>query len=190
MDCHDKEERDQMLSTEDLDEINQPANPKLNETVHQFLQRQKQLFEERKYLPGTIFQCIRCGDCCRYNYFHMSIDEKKLLDQLHMLGKNLHGYWVVTDDGRITCHMPIWNNPKNNMLSFTGPLPEGHIGFLMQTERRHGYWVLATEIDEIIVYSPTPCIHLIDGTPASCAIYDDRSDICRAYVCRRYPLDD
>jgi len=177
-----------MLSPEDLDEVNQPANPKLNETVHQFLLRQKRLADERKYPPGTIFQCIRCGDCCRYNYFHMNIEEKSLLDQLHMLGKNPHGYWALMDDGKLTCYMPLWNNHKSNMLSFEGPLPERHIDFLMQTKRRHGYWILATEIDEIIVYNPTPCMHLIDGTLASCAIYDDRPEICRTYICRRYPL--
>ena len=120
----------------------------------------------------------------------MIIDEKSLLDQLYMLGKNPHGYWALMEDGKLTCYMPIWNNPKSNMLSFEGPLPEGHIDFLMQTERRHGYWVLATEIDEVLIYCPTPCMHLIDGTLASCAIYDGRPEICRAYVCRRYLLSE
>lgn len=177
-----------MLSTEDLDEVNQPANPKLNETVHQFLLRQKQLADERKYPTATIFRCIRCGDCCRYNYYHMNVSEKGLLDKLYMLNKFPNGYWVLTDGGKLCGYMPLWDNPKSNMLSFDGPLPEGHIDFLTRTGRRHGYWILAKETEEMVIYTPVPCVHLINGDPASCGIYENRPEICKNYSCRRYPL--
>jgi len=177
-----------MLNSEDLDEVNQPANPKLNETVHQFLQKQKQLADERKYPPGTRFLCIRCGDCCRYNYYHLDISKKSLLDRLYMSSKFPNGYWVLMDEGKLSCYMPLWDDPKSKMLSFDGPLPQEHVDFLMRTGRRHGYWVLARETDEMVVYTPVPCVHLIEGPPTSCAIYGDRPEICRMYSCKRYPI--
>lgn len=180
-----------MLSNEDLDEKNQPSNPKLSETVHQFLMRQRELADQQKYPPETEFDCIRCGDCCRYNFYHLNVNDRRLLDQLYMLNENPHGYWVLMDDGKLAGYMPIWvKSAKAPMLSFDGPLPKEHIDFLMRTGRRHGYWVLAKEIDEIVIYNPAPCHHFVDNKlgPTSCAIYFNRPEICKMYSCRRYPI--
>lgn len=178
-----------MLSPEDLDETNQPLNPKLNETVHQFLMRQKELVRQPEYPPGTVFECVRCGDCCRYNFYHLSLTDTALLDKLYMLSKYPHGYWVLLDNRMLTLYMPLWLDPKNPVISFSGPVPEEHIDFMMRTVRRHGYWVLSEE-GLIVVYNPTPCIHFIDKGQdlASCDIYEDRPEICKAYSCRRYPV--
>lgn len=174
-----------MLSPEDLDEINQPGNPKLNETVRQFLQRQKDLADEKEYPPGTVFRCIQCGDCCRYNYYHLNV-EMKLLDPLYMLSANPHGYWVLSYDKQFRGFMPTWGDPEKPILSFNGTLPSQHIDFLIRTGRRHGYWILNKQTDEIVVYCPGPCVHLTaDGL---CGIYQNRPEICKAYSCRRFPF--
>lgn len=177
---------------EDLDEQNQPSNPALNETIHQFLEAQRRHAKAQQYPPDTVFKCIRCGDCCRFNYYHLTIEDQRLLDRLYMLNKTPHGHWILTPEGKFEGYMPVFKKKEIELVSFQGPIPETHVKFQMRTGRRHGYWVLAKGTDDIVVYYPVPCIHLIDRGPkmnAKCAIYKDRPEFCRGYICRRYPVN-
>ena len=177
---------------EDLDEENQPSNPALNETIHQFLEAQRMYAEKQDYPPDTVFKCTRCGDCCRYNYYHLKVEDRRFLDRLHMLNKNPNGHWILTPEGNFAGYMPVFKKKQMEMISFEGPIPEKHVEFQMRTGRRHGYWVLTKGTDEIVVYYPVPCMHLIDHGPeelTECTIYADRPEICRNYSCRRYPVN-
>lgn len=175
-----------MLS-DTLDEENQPGNPYLLETVHDFLEKLKAKARKRRFPPGTKFLCKKCGECCRWYYFHLNVSERKLIDQLYMLGPpEPHGNWALAETGKLNCWMPVWKKEsKTNILHFDGPLPKMHTDFLMKTERRHGYWILNKK-DKIVIYSPVSCMHLTKDK--LCAIYPDRPDMCREYSCGRYPI--
>ncbi len=183
---------------EDLDLENQPSNPAWNETVHQFLEGQR-IRAEQEYPPDTIFKCIRCGDCCKYNYYHLKVEDRGLLDKLHMISKNPHGHWVLTPEGKFSGYMPAFRRGEMEVIRFEGPIPEKHVQFQMRTGRRHGYWVLTKGTDEIVVYYPVACVHLNEHGPpsgkvdpqelAECLIYEDRPEFCRGYICRRYPVE-
>ena len=134
------------------------------------------------------YECRRCGDCCMWNYYVLDVTtEPKLLDQLYMLAKYPHGYWVLVQD-KIILYMPFWSKKQNGSLDFEGNLPDKHIEHLTKTGRMHGYWVLSGS-DKILVYNPVPCVHLIkDGELYACAIYEDRPQVCKDYSCGRYPI--
>ncbi|KKN15935.1 hypothetical protein LCGC14_0980980 [marine sediment metagenome] len=190
------------MLNEDFDEKNQPSNPAWNQTVHQFLEDQR-IRAEREYPEGTVFKCIRCGDCCRSNYYHLKVEDQRLLDRLHMLLKDPHGHWILTVDGKFSGHMPSFKRVRSSpespeveeyemeVVSFEGPIPEEHVRFQIRTGRRHGYWVLTKDTDEIVVYYPVACLHLVreEGKLAECLIYEDRPEFCRGYICRRYPVE-
>lgn len=165
-----------------------PGNPFLNCTVAEFLEEQKKQLKEKGDPEGK-YKCMRCGDCCLFNYYLLAI-KGKLIDQLYMLGSPYpHGYWVLIDF-KIHCYMPLWSKKsQSNLLHFDGYLPREHMDFLSRTGRRHGYWVLNNENDKIVVYNPVPCIHFVKDINmiASCAIYKDRPKVCRDYICGRYP---
>ncbi len=188
---------------EDFDIENQPSNPAWNETVHQFLERQRIHADEQDYPPDTVFKCIRCGDCCKSNYYHLKVEDQRLLDHLHKISKNPHGHWVLTPEGKFNGYMPAFKRVRSlpespeveeyemEVIRFEGPIPEKHVKFQMRTGRRHGYWVLTKGTDEIVVYYPVPCVHLVDRGPeelAECLIYEDRPEFCKGYICRRYPV--
>lgn len=170
----------------EFDEKNQPGNPYLLETVQDFLQRLKATTQKRKFPPGTKFECHRCGECCKWHYFHLNISNQKLLDQMYMFGlPQPHGYWVLFD-GKINCYMPVWSKEmEKKLFHFDGFLPKLHTNFLNRTRRKHGYWVL-NENDKVVIYCPVRCIHLTENN--LCSIYPDRPEICRMYSCERYPV--
>ena len=177
---------------EDFDVENQPSNPAWNETIHQFLERQRIHADEQDYPPDTVFKCIRCGDCCKSNYYHLKVEDQRLLDHLHKISKAPHGHWLLTPEGKFAGYMPAFKGKEMEVIRFEGPIPEKHVKFLMRTGRRHGYWVLTKGTDEIVVYYPVACIHWVDHGPeelAECLIYEDRPEFCREYICRRYPVN-
>jgi len=176
-----------VMNREDLE---LPGSPLLLRTVKDFLMEQKKQLKETGGPDGE-YKCLRCGDCCRWNFYSLDI-KPKLLDQLYMLGAPYpHGYWVLIER-KIHCYMPVWSKQdESNLLHFDGFLPDKHIEFLIRTGRRHGYWVLDTENDKILVYNPVPCIHLVDeGEATHCDIYEDRPQVCVDYTCERYPKGD
>lgn len=170
------------------EELELSGNPCLQETVRSFLERQKKMLSEDPKFKAEKYECRRCGDCCMWNYYVLDITtEPKLLDQLYMLAKYPHGYWVLVQD-KIILYMPFWSKKQNGSLDFEGNLPDKHIEHLTKTGRMHGYWVLDKN-DKILVYNPVPCVHLIkDGDLYACAIYEDRPQVCRSYICGRYPV--
>lgn len=158
------------------------GNPFLQETVRQFLEKQKELLEE---IPeAEEYECRMCGDCCRWNFYLLPIEDTRFLDHLVGLERYPHGYWVI-NDGRIHCHIPIVRTEE--IFHFDAPLPEGHVEFLKKTGRLHGYWVFDAPRSRIIAYNPTPCIQLKGDN--SCRIYKTRPEICRGYICKRYPIE-
>ena len=169
-----------------MDEENQPFNAVLNETVAEFLEKQKAKL--RKILPEDgKYECRRCGDCCKWNYYHLNIDNQNLIDKLYMEGTKMpHGYWVLIE-GKMNFYMPTWKGKKNKskLVHFDGALPPKHTEFLKVTGRMHGYWVL-NKNDKVVVYSPTPCEHLTKKN--MCRIYAKRPEICKDYLCGRYPV--
>jgi Fe-S-cluster containining protein len=68
--------------------------------------------------------------------------------------------------------------------SCSGVCPPKQVDFLRKTGRTWGYWVM-NDREQIIIYSPTPCIHLEKGL---CGIYDNRPEVCEPYFCKRYPI--
>lgn len=165
----------------DFDMVELPFNPKMNETVVEFLNRQGIMSSPD---PDLKYECRRCGDCCRWFYYKLIVPQD-LADQLYMRFEAPHGYWVLTD--KLQCYMPVRpGEPDAQIFHFEGNLPEGHVDYCVTAGRRWGYWVLE-EKDKVVVYSPVKCIHLVDENV--CDIYEDRPDICRAYQCGRYPVD-
>ena len=171
------------------EDLELPGNPCLQATVREFLDQQKKMLSENPEFKAEAYECRRCGDCCLWNYYALTI-QAKLLKQLYLLAPYPHGYWVLIE-GKIHCYMPVWSKPsESNLLHFDGYLPKKHTDFLARTGRRHGYWVLDTEKDKILVYNPVPCNHLVNDIEnrASCDIYMDRPEVCRDYTCGRYPI--
>lgn len=164
----------------DMEEL--PFNPKINETVVEFLSRQR-------VMPGPDpdgdikYECRRCGDCCQWFFYKLNVPQD-LADQLNMRFKDPHGYWVLSD--KLQCYMPVGpGEPGAEIFHFSGNLPEGHYDYCVVSGRRWGYWVLE-EADKVVVYSPAKCTRLVGDN--FCEIYKERPDICRAYQCGRYPV--
>lgn len=173
----------------DEKDLELPGHPCLQETVTEFLRRQKELLSKAPEFKAEAYECRRCGDCCEYNFYALKI-QSKLLKQLYTLAVYPHGYWVIIED-KIHCYMPVWSREaKSDLLHFDGYLPKDHIEFLSRTGRRHGYWVLDTEKERIMIYNPVPCEQFIKNieNKAACSIYSDRPQICRDYTCGRYPI--
>ena len=181
------------LHSDDLDHNEQPYNPRINESIHDFLEAQGKEAKRRKEIPGAKFSCHRCGDCCRYYYFHL--DPPRDLIQI-IVGDGEatpHGAWVMVKEPgdkeeKIRLTMPVWNKKpvdgKIPMLDFKGNLEKDVIEFLKATRRRHGYWVL-NKNDDIVVYSPSYCGQLVGKN--RCKIYNNRPKVCRNYFCGRHP---
>lgn len=169
----------------DEDEIDGslPFNPKLNETVVEFLSRQR---IAGKRDPDKEYECRRCADCCRWNYYKLDAGQK-LVDQLYMLGpKRPHGYWVLLDN--LHCYMPVRPGEKDaTLFHFEGKIPDSQISFSRRTGRTWGYWVLDDD-DKVVMYCPIECRHLTENN--LCAIYNDRPQVCRDYLCGRYPVEE
>jgi len=175
-----------IIDKEDLDQEKLPFGPKFNETIVEFLSRQRVMKSPEDYPEGTEFECRRCGDCCRYNYYKLD-PPQNLVDQLTMIGpKYPNGYWVLIEN-QIHCYMPCWaKENESKMFHFEGNLPQKHIELCWITGRTHGYWVLEGN-DKIVIYCPTKCQHLIGKNV--CDIYEDRPQVCREYICNRYPVE-
>ena len=50
---------------EEFDMERLPGNPRMCETISQFLRRQRKFISKLNFPPGTKFECIGCGDCCK-----------------------------------------------------------------------------------------------------------------------------
>ena len=149
----------------------------LRETVRQFLSKQRELVGKTEWPPGTKFECRQCGECCKWNFTMLKIDEE-LNEKLRSLVKYPHGSWDLMDENKLRLAMPG--------ISFIGLIPPNHTEFLKITGRTWGYWVL-NEKGKIILYCPTTCIHLKDD--GLCAIYEKgRPQVCNPYFCKRYPI--
>ncbi len=169
-----------MLDNIDVDEGKLPFNPILNETVVEFLSRQRIADEVD---PDKEYECRRCGDCCKWNYYKLDTGQK-LVDQLYMIGpKRPHGYWVLMD--ALHCYMPVKpGTEESTMFHFEGRIPDTHVDFCRRTERMWGYWVLDDD-DKVVIYCPISCQHLSEDN--LCTIYLERPEVCRKYLCGRYP---
>ncbi len=177
---------------EDFNKEVLPYNPILMETVHDFLEKQK---EATKAAHGKYseFECRGCGDCCVYNYYGMNVDSS-LMDKLYTTGlKDFYGYWILTraeeDPGmgtQLHCYMPIPGAKKKElrMFHFSGNLSPDQYDFLIFSGRRHGYWVMRDD-GKLLIYNPAKCIHYEEGL--GCDAYDKRPKVCRIYFCGRYP---
>ena len=152
-----------------------PGNPRMCETVEQFLGRQRKFTSSLKYHPGTKFEFIGCGDCCKWNYIMLETDED-LINKLEEMAKYPHGGWAMIKENRIRVEMPGF--------SFIGNIPPDQSEFIMRTGRRWGYWTVNAR-GKVVLYNPTPCIHLEDN---KCGIYEDRPRVCRVYFCGRHPI--
>ncbi len=153
-----------------------PGNPRMNETVERFLTRQRKFIPNLNFPPGTKFECIGCGDCCKWNFQVMNTD-LDLIEKLRERDKYPHGPWTLIEEKRIRVEMPGF--------SFIGNIPQDQTDFITQTGRRWGYWVLNNQ-DRLILYNPTPCIHQTEDS--KCGIYDERCRVCRVYFCGRHPI--
>ena len=182
------------LDSDDLNHREQPFNPKINETIHDFLEAQKKLAKSRELPPGTEFKCHRCGDCCKYYYFHLD-PPKELIEIIVTDGEATpHGAWIMVkeagdEEDKIRLNMPVWSKPKDGqipMLKFKGNLSLDVIEFLKVTKRRHGYWVL-NDVDGIVCYIPSYCANLVGRNRFK--IYEKRPKVCRMYTCGRYPKE-
>ena len=164
-----------------LNEKELPFNPKFNETVVEFLSRQK---IPENHPEGTRFECRNCGDCCKWNYYKLDIPQG-LRDELYMSGpRRPHGYWVLME--KLHCYMPI--NPgskKGSLYHFEADIPEQHVEFCVRTGRTWGYWVL-DDAGKVVVYCPMECQHLTKEK--LCGIHRERPQVCREYMCSRYPV--
>jgi len=174
---------------EEYDPKQLPGNPKLLRDVSEFLEERKR--EVRVY-PEKEYECHRCADCCRWNYFLLNV-KPEFMDLLYSTPpKYYYGYWILTfaretpDLGtKLHLFMPIpgATEEERRMFRFTGDLPRPHLDFLDKTGRRHGSWEMRQD-GKIAVYSPAPCEHLNDE--GLCDIYESRPIICRDYFCGRY----
>ncbi len=157
-----------------------PGNPRMTETVERFLGRQRKFISSLQFPPGTKFECIGCGDCCRWNYVMLNTD-LELTEKLRERAKYPHGPWTLISDvgeeGRIRVEMPGF--------MFIGNIPPDQTEFIIRTGRRWGYWTLNAR-DKVVLYNPTPCIH--HGEDSKCRIYEDRPRVCRVYFCGRHPI--
>ncbi len=174
-----------MFDKIDLDEKEVPFNPLLNETVVEFLSRQAVKGERD---PDILYECRRCADCCRWNYYKLDTPQS-LIDQLYMIGpKYPHGYWTLIED-TLHLYMPTWT-PKEGeakLFHFDGKIPQKHVEFCWRSGRTHGYWVLNDE-QKIVVYCPVTCQNLTENN--MCSIYRERPQVCRDYLCGRYPVEE
>lgn len=176
-----------MFDEIDLNEEELPFNPILNMTVAEFLDEQK-VASGRD--PDAKYECRRCGDCCKWNYFNL-IPPQTLIDQIYMVGpKYPHGYWVLirgVDRDSLHLYMPTWTPREGEakLFHFEGNIPLKHIDFFWRTGRTHGYWVLNKK-EKIVVYCPCICQHLTED--GLCSIYEDRPLVCQEYLCGRYPM--
>jgi Fe-S-cluster containining protein len=162
--------------SEEFEEDRLPGNPRLCDTTQQFLSRQRRFIGRTTWPPGTEFECRGCGDCCKWNFIILETDEK-LITALRARAKHPHGSWNLTEEDKLYVGMPGF--------SFIGICPPKQAEFLRVSGRTWGYWVL-NEREKVVVYNPTPCIHIQDD--GLCAIYEDRPEVCESYFCRRYPI--
>jgi len=161
--------------SEEFDLAQLSGNPRINESVQQHLSRQRKQIGRTKFPPGTEFECKGCGDCCTWNFIILRSDEG-LVKELRARRKYPHGSWNLEKE-KFRVSMPGFY--------FFGNCPPPQTEFLRVTGRTWGYWVL-NEKDQIIIYNPTPCIHL--KTDGLCAIYHSgRPVVCGSYFCKRYP---
>lgn len=157
-------------------EEDHPGNPRLCETVTDFLRRQRKFIGKTKWPPGTKFECRGCGDCCKWYFIILETDEK-LINALRERVTYPHGSWNLTEKDKLFIGMPGFN--------FIGICPPKQIDFLRRTDRTWGYWVLNPR-GKVVLYNPTPCTHLQED--GLCDTYDDRPRVCSVYFCRRYPI--
>lgn len=162
---------------EEFDLERLPGNPRMCETVRDFLTRQRKFMGRTKWPPGTKFECHGCADCCRWYFIILNTDDK-LAEELITRVKYPHGFWVLMPENRLKVQMPGF--------FFFGNIPSDQREFITVTGRTWGYWVLNKKRGKPVIYTPTPCIHLTDEN--KCEIYEERPRVCKVYFCGRYPI--
>lgn len=162
--------------SEEYDFERLPGNPRMCETIQQFLSRQRKFVGQTKWPPGTEFECRRCGDCCNW-YFIILVTDEELVKELLTRVKYPHGSWNLNEKDNLRVAMPGF--------SFIGICPPKQVEFMKGTGRTWGYWRLNVN-GKIVLYNPTPCIHF--GDDGLCEIYENRPEVCEPYFCRRYPV--
>ncbi len=153
-----------------------PGNPRLCETVKDFIRRQQEFGRLTQWPPGTEFECKGCGDCCEWHFILLNAN-KEFVKVTRARVKDPHGFWRLVEKRRIKIQMPDF--------LFVAIGPPNLIEFLTITGRTWGYWVL-NQNEEIVLYNPIPCIHLTEDR--RCAIYEERPKVCKPYFCRRHPI--
>lgn len=167
---------EELTVVEEFDLERLPGNPRMCETVKEFLTRQRKFVSQIHWPSGIEFECKKCADCCSWNFIVMNMDEE-LTSALRERAKYPHGSWVMEEDSKITIWMPGYR--------FGGNIPADQTEYIMKTGRHWGYWVLNVH-EKVVLYNPTPCIHLTEDK--LCGIYEDRPHVCKIYFCRRYPI--
>jgi len=152
------------------------GNPRISETVEEFLARKREFVSQIVWPPGIEFECKKCGDCCTWNFIVMHMDGE-VICALRERAKYPHGSWILNEDRKLTVQMPGY--------MFMGSIPPVQTEYINRTGRHWGYWILNAR-GEVVLYNPTPCIHLTEDK--LCGIYEDRPRFCREYFCRRHPI--
>ena len=152
------------------------GNPRIYETVEEFLARKREFVSQIVWPPGIEFECKKCGDCCTWSFIPLNIGEE-VVRALRELAKYPHGSWIMKEDRQIMVQMPGY--------VFMGSIPPVQTEYINRTGRYWGYWVLNAR-GEVVLYNPTPCIHLTEDK--ICGIYEERPRFCKEYSCRRHPI--
>ncbi len=152
------------------------GNPRIAETVAEFLERKRQFVSQIVWPPGIEFECKKCGDCCTWYSFVTQMDEE-MIHTLRERAKYPHGSWILNENRQIMMQMPDY--------MFGGNIPPDQAEYIMKTGRHWGYWVLNAH-GNVVLYNPTSCIHLTEDK--LCGIYEDRPHVCKNTFCRRHPI--
>lgn len=173
-----------MTTTSEEFDLEHQGNPKMLETVTDFLMRQRKLVSQTDWPPGTRFECKKCADCCTWFFMLLVVDEE-LNVELRKRVKYPHGSWIM-EEGENTSSTSPSHQISLQMpgYRFTGNIPVVQAEYMTKAGRHWGYWVL-NATGKVALYNPTPCIRLVEGM---CEIYEDRPQVCKEYFCRRHAV--
>jgi len=165
---------EELTVVEEFDLERLPGNPRITETVAEFLMRKRKFVSQIHWPPGVEFECKKCAECCTWFFMLLVVDEE-LNVELRKRVKYPHGSWIM-EEGQLSLQMPGY--------TFRGNIPVDQAEFMTKTGRHWGYWVLNAP-GKVALYNPTPCIHLVEGL---CEIYEDHPQVCKEYFCRKHPI--
>jgi len=93
---------EELVVVEEFDLERLPGNPRICETVAEFLMRNRKFVSH--WPPGIEYECKKCGECCTWNFIIMNMDEE-LTSTLRKRAKYPHGSWIVEED-QVIMQMP------------------------------------------------------------------------------------